>query len=89
MMAAASKYSGGAPFIMKAAGSTCGNNSANTLKPYAAATPSAINVNMFGERLTIERQPSLKKNAPHQRTTGVASASCVQPNHGPIAFTNR
>ena len=75
MIAAASKYSGGDPFIVNAAGSACGNNSANTLKPYAAATPSAINVNMFGDRLATDCQPSLKKNAPHHSTTGVASTN--------------
>ena len=45
---------------------------------YAAPVPSAINVHMFGLRLTTEAQPRLK-NGQQTMTTGVASANCTQP----------
>src|SRR4051812_23262767 len=38
----------------------------------------AINVNMFGERCTIDCQPRSKNGQPHQSTTGVAIANSSQ-----------
>ena len=40
--------------------------------------PSAISVNMFGLRFTMDAQPRAKKGAPPQITTGVASRSWSQ-----------
>ena len=40
--------------------------------------PSAINVNMFRLRLTMDSQPRTKNGWPHQSTTGVASANSIQ-----------
>ncbi len=34
---------------------------------------------MLGLRLTIDAQPRSKNGRPHQATTGVASASSIQP----------
>ena len=48
---------------------------AKTLKPNAAAVPSAISVNMFRLRLTMDCQPRTKNGQPPHSTTGVASRS--------------
>ncbi len=55
-----------------------GTRVATTLKRYATPTPSAMSVNMFGLRLTIDCHPRAKKGAPPHSTTGVASASWTQ-----------
>jgi hypothetical protein len=56
--------------------------SAIRLASTAAPTPSAISVNMFGRRATIESQPRAKSGSAAQPSTGAASASCSQPMAG-------
>ena len=45
--------------------------------------PSAISVNMFGLRLTMEIQARSKNGHPAQKTTGVARITPIQFGHAP------
>src|SRR6185437_12782399 len=57
--------------------------SAPKLNRYAAATPSAINVNMLS-CCRSERQPRTKNGHPHHSTTGVATAACTHGQRSAI-----
>ena len=85
IIAADSKYRPVDSPWRKACGTSCGTITASALKPYATATPSAISVNMLKLRERSDRQPRCSSGAPHQRTTGVASANCSQPLVGPAS----
>ncbi len=85
IIAADSKYRPVVSPWRNACGTTCGNITASALKPYATATPSAISVNMLKLRERSDSQPRCNSGAPHQRTTGVASANCSQPLAAPLS----
>ncbi|QDV85779.1 hypothetical protein TBK1r_47950 [Stieleria magnilauensis] len=78
--AAASKYSGGTPFSKKASGITPGSRTPTKLNKYAARVPTAISENMFKFIVRNDLAPRTNNGHPHQKTTGVARASCNQPN---------
>ena len=74
--AAASKYTGTVPIMLRIAGGNIpGSSMATTLYVQATPTPSAIKVNMLRLRLTNEAQPRWKIGQPAHSTTGVASAN--------------
>ncbi len=80
MAAAASKYSGAAPFILNAAGSSSGQSSATTLKSQAVPVPRPIKLNMLRCQVRNETQARAKNGHPAHSTTGVPSAPCDQLN---------
>ena len=73
-----SKYVSTTPCTRNPAGNACGTIVPATLKPYAAPTPSAISVNMFEWRVTIELHPRTKNGQPAHSTTGVLKINPIQ-----------
>src|SRR6056297_2208589 len=78
-----------------------GTSTTPKLKRYAANVPTKISENMFKLKLRNDFAPRTNSGQPHQKTTGVASAHCNQPNVvlliqsvtrnptiGPIAISN-
>src|SRR5665213_3436186 len=80
MTAAASKYSGAMPFILKAFGKSSGHNKATTLNSQAAAVPRPIRLNMLSCQVLNDAHARSKNGQPAQSTTGVLSAPCAQLN---------
>src|SRR5829696_9674375 len=64
--------------MRNAGGSDAGASSANTLNAYAAPVPSPIRLNMLRFHERNDAHARSKNGLPHQSTTGVASAACIQ-----------
>jgi len=74
--AAASKYSGASPWLLrKASGMRSGAMTTRVLNAQATPVPSAIRVNMLRFHVRTEAQPRVMNGHPAHRTTGVARAN--------------
>ena len=67
--------------MRNAAGTRSGSSNANTLNRKAAATPSAMRLNMLSRHVVNDRQPRSRKGQPAHSTTGVASTAWSHCDH--------